>query len=451
MKYRFFSVILLLFLTACNGQQRIGTQAYEEFERMVEPTSTAGEDYRAYETDLPEEPPDQDGDGWTDNFDLCPQEASINGLAGCEPLSIQSSADKYALWYQFPIDPSGRINVFGDRLLVLTNYQLGEIQIYDLADGNNLRTLKIPDMLNDSPTLLPQGIVLKNYDQQRWRLLDYNGNEFFSAKEELEIINLQNDILISRADNTIFIRDINSMEKMINQIPGRYAKFTRNDTVLAITDPDSCTITLLDLNNSLDNQSLLFSPGSAICYQSAQFSEDGQYIFFAEEGTTHLISSTNPEEHFTYSGIPMGQFQQGFFLLNNNQLLQQLIPDGESTLLLDAGNAIIQKILLSPDQSTVAILSRNMETHQAAITFVSLSSHKIVASIEAEALQFTPDQFFTWSFGDEGIQYYDLATFSVVNQLQTLPISSVETAINQNLVLVSGQDQQLYVYGPEGE
>ena len=144
MKRQIFSYLILILLTACTSNHTRNNWAYEEYERMIEPTSTSKEDYRDYESTIPVETLDSDQDGWNDHFDLCPSEPAIDGLAGCEPLAISEGDQDLYLWYQLSIDPSGRINVFGDRFLVLTNYELGELQIYDLADGNMLRNFEIP-------------------------------------------------------------------------------------------------------------------------------------------------------------------------------------------------------------------------------------------------------------------------------------------------------------------
>ena len=77
MKKYILGLLVILLLTACTTNSTRNNWAYEEYERMIEPTSTGNENYRDYEATIPEEPQDSDMDGWNNNFDLCPDEAAL--------------------------------------------------------------------------------------------------------------------------------------------------------------------------------------------------------------------------------------------------------------------------------------------------------------------------------------------------------------------------------------
>jgi hypothetical protein len=451
MKKYILSLLVLLTLTACTANRTRNNWAYEEYDRMIEPTSTGDESYRDYEATIPEEPQDSDMDGWNNNFDLCPDEASEIGLAGCAPLSISETAPEFMLWYQLPIDPSGRINVFGDRFLVLTNYELGELQIYDLANGELLRNFQFPDMLNDSPTLLPQGIILKNYDQQRWRLLDYNGDEIYAANEELEIIDQYLNILVSRKDNTIILRHLDDINNIFDKFSGRYVALSTNG-ILAITDPASCTITFLDQKNNQNNDSFLFKPGSSICNQSIRFFQYQEYFYFMDEGNTHVISMNDPNEEYVYSGILMEQVPAGYFLVDGNQLYKQILPEGESTHLFDAGEKLIQNVTFCAQWDHIKIHVRDPKSGITETHFIFLETNNDYFHIQADDIEYlySTNNYLAWSIGEDKVFFYpSLIDYDEINSIDTPTILNVQTAINDHLLLISGQDRQLYIYGPE--
>ncbi|MBI9050663.1 MAG: hypothetical protein JEZ00_14675 [Anaerolineaceae bacterium] len=439
---------LIIFFSAGCSYLNNNTNSYtNEYETMRESTSTEHETYDANETPFPDIS-DSDADGVIDNLDLCPEQAASSGLAGCLPLIVAEPISDLSLWYHLPIDPAGRINVAGDRLLVLTNYQAGTINIHDLADGTLLRSLTILDLLNDSPTLTPQGIILKNYDQQHWRLLDYSGKELYAANEELEIINQQANVLVSRAENTIFIRKLDDLEKIINQLPGKYVTLVNNATTLAITNPEPCTITRYALSARASSETLMFTPGSAICYQSAQFTADNEYLFFADEGHTTIVAINDLSEQKQFAGIPMMTLSDGLILLEENQLNHLQMPEGTQKSIIDLGSNTLHGLIYGPDDSWVAARTNNPQqsaTNQ--ITLIPLGNPSEQVIFQADNLQSHTDGIYTWSFGQEDITFYSGANYLEESRLITPPILGVQTAINNQVWLISSQDSNMYIYG----
>jgi WD40 repeat protein len=401
--------------------------------------------------------PDSDGDGRLNTTDLCPEEYAPDNLAGCNPLanpSMNSAAlNSYTEIYALPMDPSGRISIAGNRLLMLTNYQESQINIYDLADGALLRNLPIPNLLNESPTLLDAGILLQNYDQQRWRLLDYsNGQEIFSADEEMELISPENNLLVSRADNIIILRAINNPQQIFARIPGWYAALDPIGDFLTVMDPKTCTYFHYHLTQKKAITTITFKDNPTACTQSPRFSADGHYLIYSDNMQTFFYPLVDDAQEKTFNGMPMAVVSDGLILLQDQQLVHLNINNGNTQLITTLKAENLRGLAVEPQEAWVAIYD-NLPKQPGAnsIRFFTLDNGKEILDVPADNLLSFNGQTLLWQFGKNQVTLLDSRSLEEVATIETAALQGLQIAPGGNYLLVSSDDQQVHVYHLQDE
>jgi WD40 repeat protein len=450
----YLPLLCLLLQTSCQTSFTSPTQSAPAPPTQVDSLPTTGkttDTAQSVKIEATSISQDRDADGWTDIIDLCPTEYAPDGLGGCLPLptlTLQTNdLPVYQEVFAMPFDPAGRINVFGDRFLVLTNYQDNTLNIYDLSNGALLRKLNIPNILNDSPTLLQQGILLKNYDQQHWRLLDFNGLELFSADEELEIINLPQNLLVSRVGNQLILRRAQNPQTVWMRIPGMYAVLDHTGQQLAVSNPQPCSLAVYQIPSGKQTMLTTLDPLSEVCRQTAQFSMDSTQLISIAQGKILLYSIADQTALQTFAGTPLALLSNSLILKQGKALIRVDLSTMRQQMLARLSEEPIRSLAVDPQEQWIAFLIKDpTQQNSNKIDFLSLNSGKILFTFPADNLLLSGDQLLLWQTGDSHISRLHTQTFQEISKLDTIPLLGIKSAISGNYLLVSGQDQQLHVY-----
>ncbi len=405
-------------------------------------------------------PQDTDCDGWLDTLDLCPQESAPNGLAGCLPLTPPNEPDAenpgIHLLYTLPMDPSGQLSIAGDRLILITDYQNSLLLIYDLADGTLLRSLSLPNLLNESPTLLPQGLLLKNYDQQRWRLITVDGQEILSVAEELELVLPEQNLLIGRKENSITLRSLTDPETALLTLPGRFMALDPASQQLAIANPEVCSLAVYALPTGTQTFHKILDPLDEGCRQSPQFTPDGLHLLHFSEGITTMEALQQDTASQTLPGQVVG-FLSDDLLLLNQQTLTLLSPVSSQQLLLGSiGTQNFRGLSIGPEDKWLAIHLQDPALFPADhIVFLDPLSRETLLDTDADHFSIIGNQVLLWLVGGMQLSLVNTETLQHIQQFEIAPIQDVQPALNGSLLLISGQEQILDIYrlgeNPSGE
>ena len=394
---------------------------------------------------------DSDNDGIPDMQDLCPAESAPEGLAGCLPLKkiavTQAMLNTYTEIYDLPADPSGRISVAGDRILLLTNYQAGQLSLYDLADGTLLRKLSIPDLQNDTPTLLPQEILLQNYDQQRWRLVDINGNVLFSADEELEMIIPSQNLLVSRAEGEIIFRELDHPQTILAQTPGYYVtRLPKEEAFLIITPGSSCVLSTYD-PRATGGTSVILGQDNPLCSQPPRFTADGQYLISNTATETNLYSLQDFQLSMQYAGIPMAVLSDALLLLQDDALIYQPLDGSAPHTIYNLREELLKGMTVNPLETWAAIRIGSLQQPvQFSIKIIDLQNGRTIAVLQTDTLQFMNDIVLAWQFSGKQIQFLNGQTLQEIASLQAPAVQGLQIVLNGDYLLVTSSDLKLHVY-----
>ena len=405
-------------------------------------------------------PQDNDADGWLNIQDLCPQESAPEGLFGCLPLTkpgknAAENPDLHLL-YSLPMDPSGQLSLAGDRLILITDYQQSQLLIYDLADGARLRSLPMPNLLNESPTLLPQGLLLKNYDQQHWRLLTLNGQEIISIAEELELILPDQNLLVSRKGNLVILRSLRNPETVLLTLPGMYVALDNSGQLLAIADPEACSLTIYTLPTGTQTFHKILEPQDEGCRQSPRFTPDGLHLLHFSEGITTMEDLQQDTASQILPGQVVGFLPDGILILNQQTITLIHLPSFQQRLLGSLGTQNFRGLSIGPQDKWLAIHLQDPALFPADhIVFLAPLSRETLLDIHADHLSIIGNQVLLWRVGGMQLTFLNAETLQQTQQYEIAPIQDVQPALDGSLLLISGQEQILDIYrlgeNPSGE
>lgn len=396
-------------------------------------------------------PKDTDGDGWLDTLDLCPQESAPNGLVGCLPLTPPNEPDTenpgIHLLYTLPMDPSSQLSIAGDRLILITDYQNSHLLIYDLADGTLLRSLFIPNLLNEYPTLLPQGLLLKNYDQQRWRLLSVDGQEILSVAEELELVLPEQNLLIGRKENSVTLRSLTNPETVLLTLPGMYVALDKTSQQLAIADSEACSLAVYALPTGTQTFHKILDPLDEGCRQSPRFAPDGLHLLHFSEGITTMESLQQDTASQTLPGQVVGFLSDGILLLKQ-QTLTLLSPGSSQQHVLGSfGTQNFRGLSIGPQDKWLAIHLQDPAIFPADhIVFFAPLSRETRLDTHADHLSIIGNQVLLWRVGGMELSFVNAETLHQTQQYEIAPIQDIQPALDGSLLLISGQEKILDIY-----